>query len=432
MGTTAGHNINLSNISLYVDAYNPKSYSGTPTTWTDISGNNKNMTLVNGPTLSSGATSSIAFDGSNDYATSSLTISTMPVTFSCWLYFNSISTKGIFDSAPSQTNVLRGWDSFVEWWNSDPSINYTLVANKWYHLTFVYNYDTNRRLAYYLNGVFVSNASGSTTSTFSWSLLNLASINYSYFSNCRIANFKVYNSSLGNADIQKIYDAEKSQFNTPPTTDGLVLYLDAGTNLSYPGSGTTWYDLRGMANNSTLVNGPTYSSNNNGYITFDGINDYASFYAPSLDSVATIEMWAKISDTNNRMLFGFHYYDVWFYGQMGFNTASSDIYGISAATIASLGLVGNWKHYVFVMRSDVAYTNNKIYINNVEQSISQQSASENSSNRNFNSGVGKIATWGGLDRQMPMDCAVFRVYNKSLSSNEISQNFNAFRDRFNI
>jgi hypothetical protein len=45
-------------------------------------------------------------------------------------------------------------------------------------------------------------------------------------------------------------------------TDGLILALDAASPRSYPGTGTTWYDLSGQGNNGTLVNGPTFSSAN--------------------------------------------------------------------------------------------------------------------------------------------------------------------------
>ena len=68
------------------------------------------------------------------------------------------------------------------------------------------------------------------------------------------------------------------------------------------------------------------------------------------------------------MIFGFNLYDVWTQnGAMGFNTASSDQYGISSTQVTNLGLLNQWKHYVFEMRSDVSYTNNKIYINSQYQ-----------------------------------------------------------------
>ena len=56
-------------------------------------------------------------------------------------------------------------------------------------------------------------------------------------------------------------------------TDGLQLYLDAGNTSSYPGSGTTWTDLSGNGRNGTLTNGPGFDSANGGSITFDGSND---------------------------------------------------------------------------------------------------------------------------------------------------------------
>ena len=58
-------------------------------------------------------------------------------------------------------------------------------------------------------------------------------------------------------------------------TDNMVVYLDAGNNSSYSGSGTSWNDVSGNSNNFTLVNGPTYSSSDGGAIVFDGTNDFA-------------------------------------------------------------------------------------------------------------------------------------------------------------
>jgi hypothetical protein len=55
--------------------------------------------------------------------------------------------------------------------------------------------------------------------------------------------------------------------------DSLVLALDAADKNSYPGSGTSWYDLSG-GYTGTLTNGPTFSAANLGSIVFDGINDY--------------------------------------------------------------------------------------------------------------------------------------------------------------
>lgn len=55
-----------------------------------------------------------------------------------------------------------------------------------------------------------------------------------------------------------------------PVGNNMLLYLDAGNPTSYPGSGTTWYDLSGNNNNTTSTTGTTYSASNSGYFTFNG------------------------------------------------------------------------------------------------------------------------------------------------------------------
>lgn len=218
-------------------------------------------------------------------------------------------------------------------------------------------------------------------------------------------------------------------------TSGLVVNLDAGFLPSYPKTGNTWYDVSGNSNNGALANDPTFSSVNTGNIVFDGINDYVDFSAPSLGTTATIEMWCKIgAGYGSKMFFGWNSYDVWCSGgNLGYNTFNSDVYGISQSAVSLLGLVNNWKHYIFEMRSDVSYTNNKIYINGASQTLSQQLSSESSGNRNFSGGSGRIAApRQAVSYNMPMECAVFKVYNRSLTQSEISQNYGATKARFGL
>jgi hypothetical protein len=63
-------------------------------------------------------------------------------------------------------------------------------------------------------------------------------------------------------------------YNSSIVTSTLLLCLDAGNPRSYPGSGTSWFDISGNGNHFTLFNGITYNSS--GFFTFDGVNDYAA------------------------------------------------------------------------------------------------------------------------------------------------------------
>lgn len=70
-----------------------------------------------------------------------------------------------------------------------------------------------------------------------------------------------------------------------------LIALDAGSTVSYPGSGTVWYDLSGNARNFTLINGPAYSALNSGLISFDGTNDYALTNYTIASNSITVLVW---------------------------------------------------------------------------------------------------------------------------------------------
>ena len=60
--------------------------------------------------------------------------------------------------------------------------------------------------------------------------------------------------------------------------DGLVLCVDASNSRSYPGTGTTWYDLSKNKYNGTLINTPTFVSDEGGsYFYFNGTDERVDF-----------------------------------------------------------------------------------------------------------------------------------------------------------
>ena len=46
--------------------------------------------------------------------------------------------------------------------------------------------------------------------------------------------------------------------------EGLLLHLDAADKNSYPGTGSTWYDISGNGNHCSLTNAASYNTNNKG------------------------------------------------------------------------------------------------------------------------------------------------------------------------
>lgn len=74
-------------------------------------------------------------------------------------------------------------------------------------------------------------------------------------------------------------------------TDNLKLFFDAANPKSYPGSGTTVYDLSGNNNHGTLLNSPTFSSDQGGCFTFDGSDDRISFTSVATKTVC---FWGRL------------------------------------------------------------------------------------------------------------------------------------------
>jgi len=83
-----------------------------------------------------------------------------------------------------------------------------------------------------------------------------------------------------------------TRYNPSIVRDGLVLYFDAANTKSYPGSGTTWYDLSGNERHGTLINEPTFQSHNLGCFQFDGTNDRVSFVSTYAKSIC---FWGRLS-----------------------------------------------------------------------------------------------------------------------------------------
>lgn len=214
-------------------------------------------------------------------------------------------------------------------------------------------------------------------------------------------------------------------------TNLLAISFDTSNIRSYPGSGTSVIGLvSGIG--FTLTNGVGFGTTGTNYFIFDGVDDNIPFYIPNVSTTVTLEMWAKIRAFSGGMPFGFLAYDIWTAnGAMGYNTAVSDQYGLTSTQVTNLGLLNQWKHYIFEMRSDVAYTNNKIYINAVNQTLSQVAGAESAANRNFNSGNGRLSSWLTSSAfNIRMDIAQFQVYNRALTATEIFQNYHATKGRY--
>ena len=206
---------------------------------------------------------------------------------------------------------------------------------------------------------------------------------------------------------------------------GLTLCLDAANSKSYPGSGTTWTDLSGRGNTGTLTNGPTYNSGNLGSLSFDGTNDYVN--APLTKSATcTFSCWARTTTLagSGPMLFNAGPNgvgpDLFFYlGNIYWNTWDGGANPL-ATTPASV-TDGNYHYYVVV---NDASSNTKLYYDGVLLGTATYRTAANNTNLTIG-GTTDTYMWNG-------NISNFTIYNRALTSAEVSQNFNALKSRFSI
>jgi hypothetical protein len=210
-------------------------------------------------------------------------------------------------------------------------------------------------------------------------------------------------------------------------TSGLVLNLDAGNAASYPGSGTVWTDLSGNGNNGTLVNGPTYSSANGGTIVFDGTDDKVTCgNAASLQiTVGTISAWINATSDNSG-------YNGIITKQLAWGLFVRDnllvTYDWGNGADRSTGVtVGNstWKYVAMSFTETIGTPSNNaiIYING--------SAVLTTTVRHVNQSV-QVTTDGNATQCMAGKIAQITIYNRALSSTEVTQNYNALRGRYGL
>ena len=213
-------------------------------------------------------------------------------------------------------------------------------------------------------------------------------------------------------------------------TDGLVLALDAGSERSYSGSGTS-ADSIVSSNTTTLYNGVAYSSSNGGFWDLDGTDDYLiTDFGDGLNPTTqdlSYGIWVKPDSTQTAMFMMQSDWSVssrfyigsisgklgWGIQERGWNANDTDLSFVN----------GEW-YYINIIFSG---TTAKLYANGVLKAT--DAITSYAFNRNLTTGSGQpyasTYNWNG-------GIAAFRVYYRELTAAEVLQNYNAQKSRFGL
>jgi hypothetical protein len=228
-------------------------------------------------------------------------------------------------------------------------------------------------------------------------------------------------------------------------TDGLVLYLDAANTKSYPGSGTAINNLSTLPLTFQLVNGVTYSLDNNGVMQFDGVDDYiTSNLVYTMTPNMTWNVWCKKTSTGNQfnMIFSntipylafrgegsgastnkFH--SSWFTVANGINT-QRNLFTTLAYSL------NTWYNITFTLSFNIPnqLTIGKLYVNGMYDT--QLSAPTDSLYQVNSTNRLRIGSYPPPQYPFPGYIGPLSIYDRILTDQEILQNYNATKTRFGL
>ena len=219
-------------LTCYLDAGNTRSYPNSGVTWTDLSGNGNNGTLVGGVGYSADNGGVLTFDGVDDYIQfPSTTISRNGGAFSIWFYVDDFTTFTAGKTVPSRV-LVRGDNDYqrvIALYNSgfgyetntnsnpdDIAGNTTpdwfaseITSGTW--INFVMS-NQNSQSTFYINSVFNRTLTVSDNLQLAYIGRGQSPTSYPDFLKGRVSNFKIYNRALTTSEVKQNFDAFRGRF----------------------------------------------------------------------------------------------------------------------------------------------------------------------------------------------------------------------------
>lgn len=203
--------------------------------------------------------------------------------------------------------------------------------------------------------------------------------------------------------------------------DGLVMAVDAGSFRSYPGSGSTWFDLTPNGHNISLGSAVTHSTDFGGVLRFpENANGFGRNTTMNMSSTnyTVISYVRKMSNGNDGRTIT-AYNNNWLLAHhdntYGDYYAEGWVYDISSPTSDTV-----WRMYTGT--GNISGDVYQLYINDT-LIVSNSNGSQGPNGWNLNN---------QYDQYSDCQIANLIVYNRVLTSTEISQIYNATKKRFGL
>lgn len=199
---------------------------------------------------------------------------------------------------------------------------------------------------------------------------------------------------------------------------------------------TSWYDRSGNGNTGTLINTPNFNSLNGGSIVFDGVDDYVDCgNIINSPTTLTVDFWVKNPGSNVIITKGYQIWEIRFSGDkfggyVGVSYGSLYWFSISENyTILHGANLVNWNNFTYVY--DFINSNIKFYTNGILMGTIAVGSMSSTYSPTNNLNIGRRVEGGGSS-YLNGSVSLTKIYNRTLTSQEILQNFNATKSRFGL
>lgn len=352
---------------------------------------------------------------------------------SMWIYWdgtNSVMPNGWYWYDIWMYNGSIGFNSS----NSDIyGISSSGLANSWNHFVFVYHNGDVQQSKMYLNGVqqTLSQRRGSPRNGRAYADTRFAiggwydGSNYRF--RTRIDEVKVYDGEVTQAQVDADYAATTSTCDSCSSSSGATKIASYDFDGDWDTTGTL-EDGIGSADGTesgttSKVSAPASGSKPDTCDAADfggGKFDISGLaVSTSAGDKTSVTFWMKWDGTNSVMPLGFYRHDLFLYSSsFGFNTWNWDVYGVSSS-----GFANTWKHVgaVFVNGNVTA---ERLWIDGVEQSLSQRRSSTRNSNAYVNPRMVIGGVWSSTSYRFRGEIDSVNVYDGEVSDAQVLADMN--------
>lgn len=217
MATAYNSKIITDGLVLCLDAANPKSYPGSGAVWYDLSGNNRNATIVGTPTYTKPYFTSITDSNYFSLSNTGLVPRTNDFTYSMWVKFNAIDgLDTVFENGSWTDTLLFRYESVNFKVYCEGALAGTLTValstGTWYNFVLIRSAGTVRL---YTNAVLTGTPFTMTTDinlAITTMFLMRSQHSASQYTDGNISTFSIYNKALTVTEVTQNFNALRSRF----------------------------------------------------------------------------------------------------------------------------------------------------------------------------------------------------------------------------